>query len=255
MKTVVGIDLDIVVYSCGFSSAGEPLLYCLSTVKKMIKHIVEDTGADEYVGFLTGSNNFRKKRATLQGYKENRKDAPKPEFIQETRDYLMKHHSAINEEDQEADDALGIWLTSGPKDEHRILASIDKDLDMIEGEHYNWRKKELYHVGKEEGDVFFGMQLLTGDSTDNIPGLFKMTQTKALKKVKEQVVDAYMTGGFNAMVAEVANVYTDAAINKPECRIIQEGLTIAAVLSEIGDLLWIRRKDGTYFTDWEKTDG
>ena len=51
------------------------------------------------------------------------------------------------------------------------IVSIDKDMDMIPGWHYNQNKGELYFVTPEEADYFFHKQLLTGDRVDNIIGI------------------------------------------------------------------------------------
>jgi hypothetical protein len=66
----------------------------------------------------------------------------------------------------EADDALALAQT-----EDTIICSIDKDLLMVPGRHYNWRKEEFTDVTYESGVKWFCTQLLQGDwSTDSIIG-------------------------------------------------------------------------------------
>jgi hypothetical protein len=118
---------------------------------------------------MSGSTNFRKDIATLKPYKGNR-TSEKPKYYLEIRDYLIKNYGAIMAEGQEADDLMGIAQWAKP-DSSTVICSIDKDLDMIPGLHYNDKKDKLYEVSLEEANRFFVVQLLTGDATDNIPGV------------------------------------------------------------------------------------
>ena len=71
------------------------------------------------------------------------------------------------------------------------IATLDKDLDGVPGWHYVWKGKRegVFYVTETEADRFFYTQMLTGDATDNIPGLFKMVGVKALAKTKAPPVD------------------------------------------------------------------
>jgi hypothetical protein len=244
MTIVVGIDADIIVYQAGFAAKEEPLNYVLHTAKRIIEGVIEDTEADDYILFLTGEGNFRKDVATIQPYKGNRK-SPRPEYYDEIRQYMIDHWEAEVVDGIEADDALGLFMTvPNPSNTTRILATIDKDLDMIEGMHYNWRKKEFRNIDIHTANKFFGVQMLTGDGTDNIPGLFKLSGTKASAKLKARVVKAYDEGGWDLMGKTVGNIYTEAMPDCPE-----ELLTDA--MDEIGHLLWMQRHDAELFTDYK----
>ena len=164
-EKVLNIDADIIVYSVGFAAAGEPVENALHSVKIMIHSMLDATGTSEYECFLTGKGNYRNEVATIKPYKGNRKQ-PKPEHYAAIREYLINVHGAVVIDGMEADDALGIVQT-----DDTILASIDKDLDMIEGWHYNWRKNDLYYIDQKTATRNFYRQLLTGDSTDNITGV------------------------------------------------------------------------------------
>ena len=238
MGTVVGIDTDIIVYSAGYVTDDEPLSYCLSTVKKMVAKIIKDTEATESVLYLTGKGNFREEVATIAPYKGNRKDNAKPVHYDEIRRYLIEKHDAVVIEGMEADDALGIKASEMKEGDTYVLASIDKDLDMIPCKHYNWRKKEMYEVEDPAGMRFFYTQLLTGDSTDNIAGLFKMTGKKAMPKIKQPLeeLDEEID-----MFNYVRGVYRESYLS---CGILPDlvDATIDKWLLEIGRLLWIRRR-------------
>ena len=99
----------------------------------------------------TNKSNFRYQIATIQPYKGSRKDQKRPEHEVALRNYLFKYHSAIEVQDCETDDALGIeqmatyqnylYLANpGDPDDFwndTIICTNDKDLDMIPGWHYD----------------------------------------------------------------------------------------------------------------------
>jgi len=62
------IDLDPIVYRVGFATQkkmedgeieAEPVQFALFTVKRFMTTLLQDTEAEEYIGFLTGKGNFR----------------------------------------------------------------------------------------------------------------------------------------------------------------------------------------------------
>jgi hypothetical protein len=249
---VVGVDLDILVYRIGFASQSgrgdevvpEPLENALHSVKLNLTTIMEGCNADASVGFLTGKGNYREEVATIQGYKANRKGVAKPHWYNEIREYMLEHQDAILVEGQEADDALGIFLSHPDEGEERICASIDKDLLMIPGEHYNWVKDTISFTAKDEGHRFFYNQLLTGDGTDNIPGLFKLTGQKAMPPLKKPL------DGMNEpldMWNHVFQVYCDAYDNVGMA-LGDRDVVCRKWLTEIGQLLYIRKEEGEMWT-------
>lgn len=189
------IDGDILVYSCGFASDAaakqngqehEPIEFCLNGVKETIRSLCEAVDADDYIIYLTGKGNFR--FAVYPEYKGNRKDAAKPYHYNEIRRYLSEHHPCEISDGEEADDAIGrAQCTAEPAS--TCIVSKDKDLDMIKGWHYNWspnnREKGMYYTGELDGLRLFYKQLITGDTTDNIPGVFKLFKRKATKALLE----------------------------------------------------------------------
>lgn len=62
------------------------------------------------------------------------------------------------------------------------ILTIDKDLDMIPGWHYNWVKDSKYNVDASNATYNFYHQILVGDKgTDNIPGCPGIGEVKAAK--------------------------------------------------------------------------
>lgn len=162
----------------------EELNFCLHGVSATIDSILNVTGADDYAIFV--SHPINRRLADYPDYKANRDPTHKPYWFKEIHTYLFeKHYAMLSEEGDEADDALGMAQCASEHGE-TIICSIDKDLDGIPGLHYNFsknRKKDgVYDVSELEANRFFYKQLLTGDSTDNIPGMFRKMGKKATSK-------------------------------------------------------------------------
>jgi len=135
-------------------------------------------GYSDYTGFLSGKGNFRYNVATILPYKGNR-TAERPFHYDAIRQLLVDDFGAVLTEGMEADDALGL-----AQKEDSIILTIDKDLDMIPGYHYNWEKDLEYYVSELDGYRTFFKQMLTGDSTDNILGLYGVgPKSKLLKDI------------------------------------------------------------------------
>lgn len=217
------VDADILVYRLGFAAAqDEPIEHTLHTVKLYLHNITEPFRQSRAELYLTGKENFRNKVATIRPYKGNRADKPKPQYYELIREYLIGVHGAFVVDFQEADDALGIRQMElrGTS----VIVSIDKDLDMIPGWHYRFTDQELYYVDKLSADRNFFKQVLTGDITDNIPGIMGMGP-KTAEKILAQADDPH--GWLDLVVEEYKKGYKD----KWE-----------SALNEMMQLLWIRRK-------------
>lgn len=231
-----GVDGDVVAYAVAFKSQseGDSLEDALSATTAFLRSIINACG-DTGIIYLTGNNNFRFKEALpAYPYKGSRKDNPKPAFLTEIRQFMIDEYDAEVQPDQEADDALAIAAcTKG----HGI-ATIDKDLDGCPGYHYNWRKDSLYYVSEVEADRFFYTQMLTGDATDDIPGLFKMVGKKATAKLKSPLQELTKP---EEMYAHVRNVYLWGYHEVGMCEDTAEE-TVDRWLHSIGRCLWMRRK-------------
>lgn len=219
----------------------EPVEHALSSVKRMIANICESAECDDYTVFLTGSDNYREELATIRPYKGNR-DAPKPYHYAAIKEYLLSVQNAVVCEGQEADDAMSIAAMQDPHG--TVICTIDKDLNGTPGWHYNWNSPPLYFVEEDEANRFFYMQLLTGDSTDNIPGLFQMTGVRASAKLKEPLhhIDDAAT-----MYNYVYSVWCDAYDKVGMCPDDKDEV-VSKWLLEIGRLLYIRREPGEVWT-------
>lgn len=226
------IDGDIITYRAGFASdagaakAGieqEDVSYVLHSVKLMLEDIKQACAANEHEIYLTGDNNFRNELATIQKYKDRPSD--KPSHYTAIREYLVDQWGAVISDGNEADDLMGLNQT-----DNTVICSIDKDLLMIPGYHYNFVKKTYTDVSEEEGLLTFYRQLLTGDKTDTIPGIRGIGPKKA-----EKILPAYQPE--KMMWQTVRSTYKQKAPQFSDDNVI-----------EIGRLLWIQRPNRTVWS-------
>ena len=104
--TTALIDGDIVCYRCAAASENDSKEVAVLRASDLMNRILQETGAESYHVFLTGGENYRYKYNPE--YKANRKDVPKPQYLQDVREYLVVEWKASVEDGQEADDAMGI---------------------------------------------------------------------------------------------------------------------------------------------------
>jgi hypothetical protein len=109
----------------------------------------------------------------------------------------------------------------------------------------------MYEVSETEAMHFFYTQLLTGDATDNIPGMFKMVGRRALKKIKNGLLEC--TTPYDCY-QYVYNQYAEGYDNVGMC-LDEKDVVLTKWLTEIGQLLYIRKRDGEVWTPPEKEDG
>ena len=206
--------------------------------KEYIKNILDATKADDYMIYFTGDYNFRMDVATLLPYKGNRPADAKPYYYPMLKEFLMKEYKYEVCDGMEADDGLSIAQYTNLMDNQArdypepktIICTRDKDLDMVPGFHY--KNGEIYQINPREGQLNFYTQLLKGDMTDNIPGLYQLTGRRASKKFKEGLQSLSEP---LEMYNYVRQIYIDAF----GCD--EERIDVDKVLLEIGQLLWMKR--------------
>lgn len=198
--TIALLDGDILVYECGFASdagakangmAHEPFGFARHGLEKKIDAILQTVGADNYLVCLTGrpKMGLSVREQVFPEYKKNRDVTHRPHWYKQLQAELINSHpNMICFDGLEADDYLAILST---KYADSIICSKDKDLDQVPGLHYNWSKtkvdKGVYEVSEVEGHRTLFKQIITGDSTDNIPGIFRLFGKKATKKILDPI--------------------------------------------------------------------
>lgn len=215
-------DADILCYRIGFSTENESEAIALVRMDNYIEEILHSCQASEYEMFLTGKNNFRYK--VYPAYKANRRKVVKPKHLQALRQHLIDVEGAVVSEGEEADDLLGINQTY-----ETVICSIDKDLLMIPGKHYNFVRQEHLEVSESEGQYNFYRQMLTGDTVDNIPGIYGLGP----KKAADILIGCNTKEDFNKVILDR---YTEEF---PYCSLAE----VINHINIIGRLLWIRRKE------------
>lgn len=218
----------------------QPIEFALGNIKTVLAAIEAVVGANTVL-HLSGPGNFRKDLATILPYKGQRSEFDRPVYYKEIREYLLKYQGALLSEEEEADDTIGIQATQvnesykQPPDQEAVIVTIDKDLDMIEGYHYNWVSGAKYKISKEQGLRCFYRQLLTGDRTDNIPGL-KGVGDKTAEKILGDATKEHTL--FNIVRDEYHRRYPDGYDEYDKV------VATDAALLEIGRLLYIRKREG-----------
>lgn len=232
--TTWGIDGDILLYSVGFAAEDDPVGFATHSLRERVYSVMDGCECTQAQVFITGDTNYRMDVAS--DYKAHREDAKKPTHLPALREFAMTTLDAIVSEGEEADDLLGINAVQNGWG----IASLDKDLRGVPGWHYVWQGKDegVFYVTEEEADRFFYTQLLTGDRTDNIPGLFNRTGRKAMPKIKRGLDELTSP---SAMFEYVLQVYLDAV---KEARMSSEKDDVLRWLDQQGKCLWIRREVG-----------
>lgn len=182
--------------------------------------------------------NFRDKVAKKKVYKGSRK-SERPKHYINLVEYVCATRDVITATGCEADDLLSIHqCASEPLT--TIICSRDKDLKIVPGMHFGWAAglqkqfgpAQVYEEGtldistngkKVEGTglKFFYSQVLTGDKTDDYPGLPRCGPVKAYKILSECKGEEEM---FNAVYEAYKSYYGDEqecsyASGPPKCHV------------------------------------
>lgn len=224
------VDADFLVYRIAFSTEDEPVGIAKARLTEWLEDFIYvNLKADEYKAWITGKSNYRYDIAKTVPYKGNRKDVQRPKHYEALREHLVKRHDAIVTVGEEADDAVAIESTKML--DNCWIVHVDKDLDQLQGWHYNPVKDDRYHVDEFNAYKAFVLQLLTGDRIDNIPCLAGIGPKKAAKALSEAKTKEELLKAAWAKYQELGHT--------------------AEYFSEQGQLLWLRRYEGEL---WQPTN-
>jgi hypothetical protein len=214
------VDSDFLVYKIGFATADAPEAAAKARLTEWLENFLFiNLKVDDYECHITGKTNFRNNIAVTAPYKGNRVNLAKPVHYQALRDHLVKRHGAAISVDEEADDVVAIESTK--RLNQCWIVGQDKDLDQLEGWHYNPVKDEKYYISAFDGLKNFYKQMLTGDRTDNIVGVKGVGPVKANKLLMDCKTE-------QEMYEVICKVYADNGIKSTR-------------ILENGNLLWLRR--------------
>ena len=171
-------DFDTWTYDVAYAAEREgeilPFSYVMGVVDTRFEEIMYTLQGTKYIGYLTGKDNFRHNIATVKKYKGNR--SGKPYWYNQIRQYLIAKYHAIVVDGMEADDAIAIQATQFLRSEvDCVIVSRDKDLVQVPTHVYTYecgkQKESLRTPSKTNGMLELLKQVITGDTTDNYPGL------------------------------------------------------------------------------------
>jgi hypothetical protein len=230
------VDGDGLAYYCAGNddtSAGEARERLVDKVKGAIRQV----GAESATILLTASGSHKGHRyaiARVKPYQAQRSGSRRPANWQALRDYMLCASFPFATEvsfDAEADDLFGYYAYSNPS--QTVIYTQDKDMRMLPGMHLDWVSHRVHTVewqqqmdgwvtahdsefnGKQYGPKWFWLQMLQGDTADNIPGLPKYLPnlTTVLKPVGEVTAAkllegvAYSKGNYAIEVAHWYRTY------------------------------------------------
>lgn len=196
----------------------EPVENALHSVKVMLQAI-QDKWPDADMGVYfscSTKDNWRTK--LFPQYKANRPDR-RPEHDAAIREYMNKRYRCITGKEDEADDLIAMTAeTCRNKGEDYVICSIDKDLKQIGGKFYDFTKDTLEDIPLDEAAGLLELQKITGDSTDNIPGISGWGAAKAARWLAagpQNAWDAYQEVFDNVEVAWYHYCLNQALVTLP----------------------------------------
>lgn len=220
MSKIAIVDLDSVAYSAFtpnkvLDKFGIPLkennkfVYTEKTEEEIIasvdscmNFVLSNSGCTHYIGYIKGKGNYR--YDIDSNYKGNRsKEEPKHWNL--VKSLFISKWNAVEVNSIEVDDAVHITYRNL---DNSFICAIDNDLLKLETKegfpHYNWRKKEFFTITKEEAELKFWSDMITGQSGDGIKGL----KGKGKVFAEKLLVDSYKF--FNTKVMQsYIDVYKD----------------------------------------------
>ncbi len=203
MNNIAILDLDSIAFAIGngnkiLDSDGNPMrtedgkrfLYTEKTEDELAascKFIMQDillsSKAKEYVGFIKGLDTIKSKRLINPDYKADRK-LQSPGWWIFVKSYLLGNYNVYTADYHEVDDYVRMYNLACP---NSFICAIDSDLLSLEGEHFNWRKKEWITTTKEEANYVFWQNMITGthNATKGIPRKGEAYVKKAFAEAEE----------------------------------------------------------------------
>lgn len=150
---------DVWTYFCRHDDAKE-------VFQEMLGQFREALPAHDVVLVFGSPTSFR--YGVWPQYKGNRKKYRKPAGYRSLIEWVDKAGPARGWKvarlpDVEGDDVLGVLYEEGD-----VIVSVDKDMLTLPGTHL--RNGELLEVTRQQADLNFFCQVLSGDTSDNYPG-------------------------------------------------------------------------------------
>jgi 5'-3' exonuclease len=184
-KKVIIVDADYIPFLAGYNKDEEEITLedyysrVDDTIFKLINSIEEYFEIDTLYLCVKGRNNFRKQ--IYSDYKKSRKE--RDEITETLHTYLVEKHNAIEASYGEADDL--VFTMSETIEHNGIVVSPDKDLLQIPSVIYNPTKNIWFKIDNETAMYNIALQVLIGDSADNIRVNYGLGPKKASKIIQK----------------------------------------------------------------------
>lgn len=252
----------------------DPVENCLHTIKckanAVLNHL--DIPESRCIGVLGGVGNFRLDLPMPEKYKSNRDNTLRPLLLNDARNYLQRQYNAKVINGIEADDWLAIqqfdgWLHYQKTGKfNKFVISIDKDqrtlpgliFDPMRDDGGNFVKETpmliddgMGHIFmKPNGDVggygllFFGYQMLCGDSADNIKpyqgliGKGKFGDASAFKILSSCNTPTEM---WVSIIDQYKSWFPDGRVRYTDFNGIDRDISVGQWMSIIFDCLYMKR--------------
>lgn len=184
-------------YSIKVTQEPLPFEIAAHAIESMITRASNELGCSNYTLMITDEDKSKNYRYDVcSEYKANRKNLTRPFHYKKIRKHLIENYPTEIATGWEADDSLGIAQVQSK--ERTCIVSIDKDLLMVPGFHYNMDTRELIEAkdpgkiwlierksGKKDlkgyGYLWFCAQMILGDAVDNIFGIKGIGAVKTYK--------------------------------------------------------------------------
>lgn len=257
---VLHMDGDLLCYSCGGNDDTTVATSRINALRR-IREMQRFSGAERTVLHLTASASTKGNRrviAQVKPYQGQRNASRRPknwaylrEFFETfvATDDLSVKIWATREADDGMSYAAAFNSTRPGGTEQVVIGSGDKDLRMNTGcWHIEWTTLELVHVplgvyevvgplDKVYGLKWFWLQMLMGDTADNIPGLPRL-DGKPVGPVRAEKLLAGTTTHFEAFDVVTSAYALEYGDEWPDRFVEQAGL------------LWMRRDPGARIADF-----
>lgn len=186
-QPILLIDADSIVYILSWvhrentDDKESVIMACNSMLKDMLTFC----GTHAYIGVFSDKICFRHTVYKYAPYKGNRKE--KEDYVIRwepiIKEHFTKNFGFITIPELEADDVVNAL---SELIDNCIVASPDKDLRQSPGTFFDYKSTswELVTVSKDKAHENFWVQMLTGDSTDNVIGIPGIGEVKAEKLLK-----------------------------------------------------------------------
>jgi hypothetical protein len=161
-----------------------------TAIQNSIQAILEKPWVEDIRIVIGGQGNYREHIAFTQPYKNTR--PPKPLAFLELKEWMIGHfgEKMVIVDGVEADDVVatfGWWGYNRAKfvddlnENPIVMIHTDKDINQVPGWHWNKDSgsDSPHWIDETQAARYFWIQMLTGDTTDCIPGLPGVTQALA----------------------------------------------------------------------------